>query len=333
MFKAAVIGLGNIGFRLDLDPRRSNTWSHVSAYEKCRRTELAGAVEIDEGRIRSFRKIHKDVPVFKSVDELFRNLNIDIVSICTPTITHYPILKQVIRYPAKGIFCEKPIAHTIEDAKKMIRLCDRTGVKLGINHSRRWQSSYLRVAEMIRKDKIGNVKAVHAIYPGQIFNIGTHLFDAVRMVIQKDARAASGISNSIGSADPSISGWIEFEDNIACTIGAVDKREDLVFEIDIIGSEGRLRILENGAKIEWSVFRKSPRYSGYRESVSMPVKQPISNDWFTDAIENMCDAVSGRNVHIRCSGQDGLKALMISTALLKSAENNGNVMRTGETDA
>ncbi len=327
MFKAAVIGLGNIGFRFNLDPKRSDTWSHISAYEKCRRTKLVGAVEIDENKIKCFTETCKGIPVFKSVDELFRNTKVDLVSICTPTNTHYPILKQLIRYPIKGVFCEKPIAQTVEDGKKMIRLCDRAKVKLAVNHTRRWQNSYLYAAEMIRKNKIGNVKAVHAVYSGQVFNIGTHLFDTIRMLIQKNAITMSGVSKNSDMADPDISGWIEFDGNIICTIGNNNKREDLVFEIDIIGSKGRIKVLENGEKIEWYVFKESRNSTGYRELVLMPLSQPERNDRLTDAVENICDAMSEKGVRINCSGQDGLEALIISTSLVMSAKNNGKVIR------
>ncbi len=327
MFKAAVVGLGNIGFRFNLDPKRTDTWSHISAYEKCRRTKLVGAVEIDDDKIKSFTEMHKGVPVFKSVDELFRNTEADLVSVCTPTSTHYPILKQLLRYPIKGVFCEKPITQSVKDGKEMIRLCDRAGVKLAVNHTRRWQNSYLSAAEMIGENKIGNVKAVHAFYPGQVFNIGTHLFDAVRMMIRKDAISMSGASENSDAADPNISGWIKFDGGIVCTIGTNNKREDLVFEIDVIGTEGRIKVLENGEKIEWYIFDESRNSTGYRELVPKPFKQPKRNDRLADAVENICDAMSGKDVSINCSGRDGLEALIISCLLVKSAKNNGKVIQ------
>ena len=42
-------------------------------------------------------------------------------------------------------------------------------------------------------------------------------------------------------------------------------REDLLFEVDVVGSEGRLRILDNCARLEFAHFEESSRYGGYRE--------------------------------------------------------------------
>ena len=42
VYQAAIVGLGNIGFRFSYDAKRKGTWSHVDAYNKCLSTELTG---------------------------------------------------------------------------------------------------------------------------------------------------------------------------------------------------------------------------------------------------------------------------------------------------
>ena len=86
----------------------------------------------------------------------------------------------------------------------------------------------------------------------KVFNIGTHIFDTVRMLIGRDARMVSGRYSSQKTADPSVSGWVLFKGGIPCTIISKRRSGDLVFEIDLIGTKGRVRILDNGEKIEKS---------------------------------------------------------------------------------
>ena len=332
--KAAVIGLGNIGFQFDMDPLRKGTWSHVSAYSKCKKTVLAGAVETDKDKRLIFKKHFRgDVPVFQTVDELMKNIAPDVVSICTPTRTHCRILKRLVKYPVKAIFCEKPIAETADDAAEMVRICQKHGIILAVNHTRRWDDNYLFVKKCIHDGKIGNVKAVNAFYTGQIFNIGTHLFDTIRMLIQKDALVVSGICPNINNPDPDVSGWIEFESGIPCTIITTGRKRDIVFEIDIIGEEGRARITQNGERVEMHSFVTSESYSDYRELLSKPVRAASKRDRFIEAINDICLVVEGRKTGPECSGKDAIAALNISISISESAKRNKPIKIRGVSHA
>jgi len=323
--KAAVIGLGNIGFLFNLDSRRKETWSHVSAYEKCPKTELAGVVEIDADKRRIFKRHYSAIPVFNTIEDLLSSVPADIVSICTPTPTHHSLLKRVAAFPVKAVFCEKPIAEDIKNGKEMIELCRRKRIILCVNHVRRWEGSYRCVRDIVFKGKIGNVSTVNALYSGGVFNIGTHLFDTVRMIIGKDAEIASGILTGADGADPDVSGWIKFGPDTACLVSATGKRADLVFEIDAIGSEGRVRIVENGVSIQLCLFKKSRRYSGYRELVPGRFRLPRKRDRFIAAVDDVVSVIDGRKKEVDCSGEDALAALGISSGLLESARRK-NIM-------
>ncbi len=327
MLKAAVIGLGNIGFQFNLDPKRKETWSHVSAYGKCEKTKLAGAVETDDAKIALFKKHYDAVPVFKNVRKLMKDIGPDIVSICTPTRSHYGLVRELLRYPVKAIFCEKPIAATMGEAKKMVRSCEAKNVILAINHVRRWEGSYVAAAQLVQGGGIGDVKSAEAFYPGQIFNIGTHLLDTVRMIIGKEPESASGISFDPGHPDPGVSGWIRFSGDILCAVNATGKREDLIFEIDIIGSDGRLRISGNGEKLERFSFAESRRYSGYRELKSTGTDTVPINDRFVEAIHDIVRVVEGKKAAVNCTGRDALYALAMSYAMLGSARKNGRPVK------
>ncbi|MDD5072708.1 MAG: Gfo/Idh/MocA family oxidoreductase [Candidatus Omnitrophica bacterium] len=321
MYTSAVIGLGNIGFRFSLDPLRKGVWSHVAAYEKSGYTRLAGAVEIDPGTVRLFKERHKKVPVFGSVSELMRKTSPEIVSICTPTATHYPILKELSRSGVKAVFCEKPVASSLREAREMVNLCRKKGILLAVNHTRRWESGYLAAKKAIDGGRIGKVTAVNCLYPAQVFNIGTHLFDIVRFLISADPETVSGVSFDPGKQDPGVSGWMIFNGKIPCTINVLNKRENLVFEVDIIGDKGRVKITENGGKLDLSVFRKSRRYSGYMELTPAPARPLPRKDRFIEAVDDIAKVLMHRKRSVNCSGEDGLIALSMSQALLASASN------------
>jgi predicted dehydrogenase len=327
IMRAAVIGLGNIGFQFNLDPKRKGTWSHITAYERCNRTELVGAVEIDKEKVDLFQKNHKNIPVYTTIQELMQKSVPEIVSICTPTESHYTITEELLRYPVKGIFCEKSIALTIADANKIVNMCSKKKVVLAINHTRRWDDNYLYAKKVIEDGLIGPISAVNAFYSGQIFNIGTHLFDTLRMLINKETLAVSGVSFNTTKSDPDISGWIKFSEEILCAILTTGKREDLIFEIDIVGSKGRIRILNNGETIRRYAFTESPIYSGYRELSIVPSEPLQKKDRFVEAVYDIVEAIEGRKEKVNCSGYDGLAAVSLSLSMLESAQNSGNPVK------
>ncbi len=327
ILRAAVIGLGNIGFLFNLDPLRKTTWSHVSAYKNSNCVLLSGAAEIDEEKISLFQDRYSAIPVYKEISDLMEHCNPDIVSICTPTASHYPIIRELSQYPVKGIFCEKPLAFEIEEGSEMVRLCDERGIILAVNHTRRWDSHFLYVKDVIESGEIGDIRTINMIYPGQIFNIGTHLLDAMRMIACKEPLRISGVGDYPDKNDPDISGWLEFNDHSVCTINSVGKREDLVLELDVVGARGRVRIIENGERVEKYVFEASSRYSGYRELKSLPTEAIEKKDRFVEAVHDMVSVIKGEKNRVNCTGHDGLASLRLVQAMLESAREDGMPIR------
>ena len=119
MLNAAIIGFGDIGYYLSKDKKRKQTWSHFEAYELIDKIELRAIVEINQKKIDFIKKNYPQIFVFQNIEKLINsNLNIDIISICTPTKTHFKILNKSLKLKPKIIICEKPICSSVNEAKK-----------------------------------------------------------------------------------------------------------------------------------------------------------------------------------------------------------------------
>ena len=320
-YKAGIVGLGNIGFKFDLDAKREETWSHLGAYTKCASTEVVGTVEVDMANIRVFKEYHPEIPVFGTVRELLECYDLDIVSICTPTELHLSIFDQIAEYPVKAVFCEKPLSSNLEEGKAILNRAQQNKILLSVNHTRRWDSNYVSASEKVEVGEIGQIQSVHGFYPGQVFNVGSHLFDLVRMFVKRDPKVVCGVSDDPNRDDPNIIGWIEFENGIYCSVNCTRKLRNLVFEIDVIGDRGRIRVTENGDKIELSYFQSSSRYSGYEELLPAITEKIEKNDRFVEAIEDIVLVLEGKKKDVRCSGRDGFLSLSMCHSLLTSAQN------------
>ena len=69
----------------------------------------------------------------------YMDLDVDIVSVCTPVETHCKIVTDIAP-KVKAIWCEKPIATTLEDALLMINTCRLYGTTLVVNHQRNYMN-------------------------------------------------------------------------------------------------------------------------------------------------------------------------------------------------
>jgi len=177
LYRAGIIGLGRIGVEFDD--------SHASAYIDCPDTELVASCDI------------KKVALYDDYIRMVKEQELDIVSVCTPPETHCQIVCNIAPY-VRAIYCEKPIATTLEDADRMIETCHKHNVILQINHQRRFIRPRFRFSR------------------GWL-NTGTHMFDLLRQLFGEPTYI---YPNGIG-----------FASGLSCEIEKVDTDEP-IFELD-----------------------------------------------------------------------------------------------------
>ncbi|MEL7220260.1 MAG: Gfo/Idh/MocA family oxidoreductase [Bacteroidota bacterium] len=72
---------------------------------------------------------------------------VDVVDIVTPTTTHFELAKAVIA-AGKHLFIEKPITHTLEEAKILVQLAAEKKVKIQVGHVERFNPAVLALGDM-----------------------------------------------------------------------------------------------------------------------------------------------------------------------------------------
>jgi myo-inositol 2-dehydrogenase/D-chiro-inositol 1-dehydrogenase len=82
-----------------------------------------------------------------------------VVDICTPELLH---AEQTLAAAAAGkhVFCEKPMAASVDEADRMIAACDAAGVRLMVGHSRRFTPRYQQIKTVIAEGQLGDVRFV-----------------------------------------------------------------------------------------------------------------------------------------------------------------------------
>ncbi len=128
---------------------------HAQAISKVENARLIGATDADLGRAQTFCQSHGG-RVFASVEELLACPDIDIVNICVPSGLHAN-LAILAAQAGKHIVVEKPMALSVADADRVIRVCQEQGVKLEVISQIRFSPAVNRLKQAVEAGTLGRV--------------------------------------------------------------------------------------------------------------------------------------------------------------------------------
>jgi UDP-N-acetyl-2-amino-2-deoxyglucuronate dehydrogenase len=142
MFKFAIIGCGRIAVR------------HAENINRV--GKLTAVCDIDEEKANSFALKYNAQP-FTSITELLHSgIEIDIVVICTPNGYHAEHSIKALD-SGRNVLCEKPLCLTTTEAKEIIEAEKRSGRKLFVVKSMRFNPLLQYIKGLINKGELGNV--------------------------------------------------------------------------------------------------------------------------------------------------------------------------------
>jgi len=128
--------------------------------------------------------------------ERARDDRIDVVAICTPNHTHFPIAKAFLE-AGFDVICEKPMTTTVEDAIALHELAQTTGRFLGVTYT---YSGYPMIHEaraMVARGDLGKVRVVQVEYPLEWMATGIELQGNQQAAWRTDPKK-NGRGGSIG---------------------------------------------------------------------------------------------------------------------------------------
>src|SRR5437016_5819441 len=121
-YRVAVIGTGR--------PRTTEgatgfgmAHSHVRGYLETGRCELAAVADINQENAAAFVEKFGAGAVYTDYREMLAKERPDTVSICTWPHLHEPMTRAAAESGARGIYCEKPMAPTWGESKRMHEAC------------------------------------------------------------------------------------------------------------------------------------------------------------------------------------------------------------------
>jgi predicted dehydrogenase len=192
-YRAAVVGLGGIGTGAPPQrqpfPTLGTAWphSHVAAYHAYPRTGVVAVCDLQEAVLEKFRAVWgaalPAVETYADYREMLAQEEVEVLSVVTSDHRHAQIVLDAAEAGVKAILCEKPLATTIAEAQRMIEVCERRGVALTVNHSRRWRPHWIGARALVGEDApLGPVRRIAGAWAGaraMLFRNGGHLVDTI----------------------------------------------------------------------------------------------------------------------------------------------------------
>ncbi|MFO0263405.1 MAG: Gfo/Idh/MocA family protein, partial [Planctomycetota bacterium] len=104
---------------------------------------------------------HPQAKKFRDYRELFDKEanNIDAVVVSTADHTHAPATSVALQL-GKHVYCEKPLTHTVAEARTIAELAARAKVATQMGTQIHAEANYRRVVELVRSGAIGKVTEV-----------------------------------------------------------------------------------------------------------------------------------------------------------------------------
>ncbi|MEA2516025.1 MAG: hypothetical protein QOJ59_5514 [Thermomicrobiales bacterium] len=337
--RAAIVGLSWIG----ADPAgpashpvlgTATPYSHASAFAAMPGIEVVAGCDINPDAREAFERqwspTWPGVRTYADYREMLAREQVDILSVVTPDHLHRDVVLAGVKNGVRAIFCDKPLATTLEDSDAMIAAVRERGVIVNVNHTRRWQPQYVAARENLRAGGIGRLAQIVVHFGGpraMLFRNHTHFLDLICYFAESEpewviAELEPGFESygteyrGDGGRDPStepgVNAYIGFRNGVRAFLSGM-KHASPEVSVDLFGASGRLHVDDSAA------VRVQPAEGG---TTQQPLTPSSTRAGMHAAVADLIEALeSGGST--QCPPEEARKAVALVKAILES-QANGN---------
>lgn len=295
--------------------------------------KLVAIVSRDQARADAVAKKFGAQHAYTSYDDMLRNPDVTVVAIHTPNSLHAEQAIAAAR-AGKHVFCDKPMATSVADAERIVRECEKAGVKLGINFHNRFMPCFIETRRIIAGGEIGDVQLVQLeaspgarpggrlatwrVDPamaglGTTMSIGVHVYDILRYLLASEIATVSALFDTPrGVMEETNISMFRFANGATAQLSVHEKSPFPHNDFVVHGSKGRITgkgLTRSRAGGELQVVTA--------EGKTRTTQYPATNAHaacvaaFSDALLEGRDPVP--------SGIDGLRSVQLTDAMARSA--------------
>jgi predicted dehydrogenase len=305
--RVGVVGVGALGRH------------HARVYASLPEAALVGVVDTMPGRAEEVAG-PLETKVFSSHSDLFGK--VDAVSIATPTTLHAEIGEQFLKQGIH-VLVEKPIAHTLEDADRLIQAAHGNGLVLQVGHLERFNPAVKQLREIVRNPRFFEAHRMGLFSPRSldidvILDLMIHDLDIICLLVPSqvahlDAVGLAILTNRIDIANTRI----HFEDGCVANVTASRVSMEKIRKLRLFQKQEYISL--DYTRQDVAVFSLGQKAGAGIPEILSRKYAPERKEPLQQELKAFLKATRGLGP-VECSGKDGQRALALALRILDQAE-------------
>ena len=220
MIKVAVIGCGYWGPNL------------IRNFIQIPESKVKYCCDLDEEKLKRIKSLYPEPKVTKNYKEVLNDPTVEAVAIATPVYTHFELAKEMLE-AGKHVFVEKPLTHTSQEARELIKLAKKKGKVLMVGHTFLYTAAVNKLKELIDSGELGDVLYISSqrrnlgLFQDDVnvvWDLGTHDISVILYLLngrleEKDCRiVATGQSHFLSENEDVAFITLNFADKVVANL-------------------------------------------------------------------------------------------------------------------
>ncbi len=301
---------------------------HLKCIQASEAFDLVGFYDPDEKNVAKVVETF-NIKAYDSPEDLMDA--VDIVDIVTPTIYHFNLAKKAA-LKNKHIFIEKPLTHTVSEAKTLMNLAYKQGIKVQVGHVERFNPAFLSLGDTAVSPMFVEAHRLATFNPrgtdvSVVLDLMIHDIDLILHLVQSEVKKIHASGVAVVSASPDIANArIEFKNGCVANLTASRLslkqmrkvrlfQKDAYISLDFLDKNAQIiRLLDKNTEGGNAMPLETPLGTKWIE-INMP--EPISVNAIQMELETFANSIL-ENKTPRVTIEDGYKALKIAHQIIKA---------------
>ena len=317
MLKIGVFGAGHLGK------------IHMQQWQEIAGIVLVGFYDPDDNQAATAIAQYQ-VPRFSDIESLVDA--VDAVDIVSTTTAHYDIAKRCL-LAGKHVFIEKPLAHTLDEAKELVQLVKEANVKCQVGHVERYNPAFLALGNNSLQPMFIEAHRLAQFNPrgtdvSVILDLMIHDIDIVLHLVKSPVRriSASGVSVLSETADIA-NARIEFDNG--CVANLTSSRislkkmrkmrlfqRDAYIGIDFLEKKAEIIKMKEPGVAQGMMDFPVEVGNGEKKIISVQLPEVAPSNAIRMELSEFAEAIV-KDKNVRVSVYDGYQAMDVAHQILK----------------
>lgn len=323
MIRVAVVGTGVMGR------------NHVRILREMPDVQIVGVADRDLALARSVATRY-GLEAYDDHQQLFDERQPEAVIVAVPTRQHVPVALAAVAIGA-GVLVEKPIAHSVDEARLLVAAAKLAGVALAVGHVERFNPAVIELKKQLDRGSLGRIHLIHSRrlspFPQRIMDVGvaadlaTHELDMMRYLTGSEVVSVQAEVSQVlhPSHEDIVFGLLRFESGVLGILDVNWVTPTKVRDLSITGERGMFRVdylaqelyffanagaVPSGVGSNWMLGRDFTVDEGDMTRLHIARKEPLQSELesFLGVVRN-----GGRPV---VDGEDGIEALQLAQSIV-----------------